>query len=417
MTDDVPVGRSLDYLRGVRVVDMTRALAGPFCGMMLADLGAEVVKLEPTGGDPTRTHPPYEYGGDGGYFLAVNRNKKSIAVDLKTPEGHEVFERLMATTDVLVDNLRYEHRKAIGVDFESLERLNPAIVSCSITGFGSDGPYRDRPAYDIIVEAMAGVMSLTGPEGGPSVRAGVPIGDLVAGMYGVIGALAGLERRRATGKGSHVDVSMLDCQISLLSYLAQYHFLGGMVASHQGRGHVGNPMYNAFETADTNAATGLKNEIVMNAGNDDKFAATCRVLGRPELADDPRFLHRKERLANRDALEAVIQSEIQKWTAKELYEALVEAEVPVAPINSIDGALTDPQVRHREMVVKVPHRDGGEYLALGAPVKSEDAVGEVFLSPPAIGGQTADLMVELGYSADEVAALADRGIVVVGGGA
>lgn len=401
------VGRRLSHLERVRVLDVTRALAGPYAGMVLGDLGAEVVKIEPIEGDPTREHPPHEFGGDSGYFLAANRNKRSLSVDLRQEEGREILSQLVSGSDVVLDNLRVRQRRALGLDFETLQKINPGIVACSLTGFGSEGPYADRPAYDIVVEALAGVMSLTGPLGGPSVRAGVPIGDIVAGLYAVVGILSGLEHRRAHGRGTHVDISMLDCQISLLSYLAQYYLLSGEVAQHQGSGHVGNPMYDSFSTADGS-------EIVMNAGNDDKFHAVCEVLGRPDIARDPRFAHRRERLANRATLEKLIREEIQRRAEQELYDALLAAGVPCAPINTIDRALQDSQVRFREMVVQVPHHSGGTYLGLGSPVKSKDAVGGPFLSAPARGMDSAALLRQLGYDDGDIERLCRDGVVGAG---
>ena len=270
--------------------------------MILADLGAHVTKVEPLTGDATRRSPPYFFQGDSAYFLAINRNKRSLALDIKSPQGRDILRRLVASSDVILDNLRAEQRSAVGLGFDDLQQINPAIVSCSITGFGSDGPYRDRPAYDIIVEAMGGIMSLTGPVGGPSVRAGVPIGDITASLYAAIGTLAGLEARRAHGHGVHIDVGMLDCQISLLSYLAQYYLTGGLVASHQGREHVSIPTYNTFGSRDGR-------EVVVAANTEAMWISLCRVLGREDLPGDARFRTSASRLQHRDELVAILQAE------------------------------------------------------------------------------------------------------------
>jgi CoA:oxalate CoA-transferase len=280
---DIGRGKRLSLLKDVKVLDLTHFLAGPFGGMVLADMGASVLKVEQLVGDSVRKSPPYFFEGDSAYFLAINRNKDSIALDLRTPEGQEVLRRLVLRSDVVLDNLRAPQRAALGLSYENLERINPRIVSCSITGFGSDGPYSDRPAYDIIVEALGGIMSVTGPVGGPSVRAGVPIGDIVAGLYAAIGTLAGLESRRATGHGTHIDISMLDCQVSLLSYLAQYYLTGGLVATHQGKAHVSIPTYNTFATKDSR-------EIVIAANTEGMWKALCQVLGRE---DRRRAVHRE----------------------------------------------------------------------------------------------------------------------------
>jgi CoA:oxalate CoA-transferase len=400
-------GRRLSLLAGVKVLDLTHFLAGPFGSMVLADMGASVLRVEQLTGDAVRKSPPYFYQGDSAYFLAVNRNKESIALDLRTPQGTEVMRRLVGRADVVLDNLRAPQRAALGLSFGDLKKINPRIVSCSITGFGSDGPYSDRPAYDIIVEALGGVMSLTGPVGGPSVRAGVPIGDITAGLYAAIGTLAGLESRRATGEGTHIDISMLDCQVSLLSYLSQYYFTGGLVASHQGQAHVSIPTYNTFGTSDGR-------EVVIAANTQGMWEALCKVIGRPELPGDERFTDNVARLRHREVLVPILQSEIAGRESGELYEALVAAGVPAAPINPIDSALADPQVRHRDMVVTSPHRAGPDFPTLGSAVKSENSIGEEFQSPPGLGQQSASVLADLGYTPAEIEDMARANVVRLG---
>jgi CoA:oxalate CoA-transferase len=400
-------GRRLSLLKDVKVLDLTNFLAGPFGSMVLADMGASVLKVEQLSGDMVRKSPPYFYEGDSAYFLSVNRNKESIALDLRTPQGKEIMRRLVERADVVLDNLRGPQRAALGVSFDDLKQINPRIVCCSITGFGSDGPYSDRPAYDIIVEALGGIMSLTGPVGGPSVRAGVPIGDITAGLYAAIGTLAGLEARRATGKGTHIDISMLDCQVSLLSYLSQYYFTGGLVATHQGKAHVSIPTYNTFEASDGR-------DVVIAANTQAMWETLCKVLGRPELLDDKRFTDNAARLAHRDDLVPILQGEIVKRESAELYEALVAAGVPAAPINPIDIALQDPQVRHRNMVVTSPHRGGADFLTLGSAVKSAYSAGEDFQSPPGLGQQSESVLAGLGYTPAEIEELAQANVVRLG---
>jgi CoA:oxalate CoA-transferase len=399
-----PVGRRASLLSGVKVIDLTHFLAGPFASMILADLGADVIKVERMSGDSTRRTPPYFFGGDSAYFLSVNRNKRSLALDIRTDEGQEVLHRLIADADIVLDNLRAHQRTALGLGYDELAAINPRIISCSVSGFGSNGPYSDRPAYDIIVEAIAGVMSVTGPEGGPSVRAGVPIGDITAGLYAAIGSLAGLEHRRATGRGQHIDVSMLDAQISLLSYLGQYHLTGGLVPSHQGRAHVSIPTYNTFSTLDGT-------EVVVAANTDAMWQALASALGREDLRTDERFATGAVRLANKDALLESLRAEIATWPADELERVLVAADVPVAPINSIDVALADEQVRHREMVVSVPHRTGGDFPTLGTPLKTDDARGGEFFTPPGLGADSIAVLRSAGYTAEEIDALLAGGVV------
>lgn len=397
-------GRRLSVLDGVKVLDLTRFLAGPFGAMVLADLGADVLKVEQLSGDSTRVNPPYFYQGDSAYFLSINRNKRSMAIDIKTPQGKEILRRLIAESDVILDNLRKPQRRALGLSYDDLAAINPRIVSVSVTGFGSDGPYADRPAYDIVVEALAGVMSVTGPIGGPSVRAGVPIGDITAGLYMAIAALSGLEAVSKTGRGTHLDVGMLDCQVSLLSYLAQYYFIGGVVPTHQGREHLSIPTYNTFTTREGA-------EIVIAANTQEMWLSLCRVIGREDLIGDPRFSDRTTRLQHREELIPILREEILKWERDALDHALLAAGVPAAPINSVDVALRDPQVVHRQMVVKVPHRDGGEFLTIGVPVKSPRSEGAEFLSPPALGSDTTAVLRRIGYTDDDIAALVDGKIV------
>ena len=392
---DAPMGQRLSVLTGVKVLDLTRFLAGPFGAMVLADLGADVLKVEQLVGDSTRHNPPYYFHGESAYFLSINRNKRSIALDIRSPKGKEVLRKLIAEADVILDNLRAPQRKALGLDFDTISEVNPKIVSVSVTGFGSDGPYADRPAYDIIVEAIAGVMSVTGPIGGPSVRAGVPIGDITAGLYAAIGALAGLQTVKQTGRGTHLDVAMLDCQVSLLSYLAQYYLTGGFLASHQGREHVSIPTYNTFATKDGT-------EIVIAANTQEQWVSLCGVLGRPELPQDPRFVTNPERLKHRDELIPILKEEFAKWNRDDLDQALVDAEVPVAPINTIDVALRNPQVKHRDMVVKSPHYSGEDFVTLAGAIKSERSPGDEFLTPPALGGDTVSVLEGLGYSAADI---------------
>jgi CoA:oxalate CoA-transferase len=406
--DGVGFGQRSALLSGIKVVDLTHFLAGPFGSMILADMGADVLKVEQIAGDSTRATPPYFFEGDSAYFLSVNRNKRSISVNIRSVEGKEILRRIIADADIVIDNMRASQRESLGLSFADLIHINPQIISCSINGFGSDGPDSARPAYAIIVEALAGVMSVTGPEGGPSVRSGVPIGDLTAGLYAVIGALAGLEYRRRTGKGQHIDVSMLDSQVSLLSYLAQYFFTGGLVATHQGRAHVSIPTYNTFATKDSS-------EIVIAANTNEMWRSLCSVLGLEDLPGDPRFATNADRLTHRDELIPILQQEFSKWNIEELDAALVNAGVPVAPINSIDEALNNAQIRHREMVVKVRHRSGAEFSTLGTPIKPDDAIGGEFFSPPGLGQDSESVLRELGYSAEGIHALSRAGVVRLSG--
>lgn len=388
---ELPVGRRLKLLNGIKVLDLTHFLAGPYASMVLADLGADVLKVERPTGDSTRHNPPYFLGDDSAYFLSINRNKRSIALNLRTEKDRDILRRLIEGADVVIDNLRAPQRRELGLTFEDLQAINPRVVACSLTGFGSTGPYRDRPAYDIIVEALAGVMSLTGPSGGPSVRAGVPIGDIAAGLYAAIAVLAGVVHRDRTGQGMHLDVGMLDCQVSLLSYLAQYYLTGGYIARHQGRGHESIPTYNTFLAAD-----GV--EIAIAANTEDMWRSLCDVLNLSDLVSEPRFATNRERLKYRDDLIPVLAEAFARRESVELLPSLIAAGVPAAPIQTIDAALVDPQVRDREMVVTAPHRSGVSYQTLGVPIKSPAMVGEAFTSPPGLDEHADEVLKALGLS-------------------
>jgi CoA:oxalate CoA-transferase len=402
--EGIPVGKRQSLLDGVVVLDLTRFLAGPFAGMILADLGASVIKVEQISGDTTRNQPPYFLDEDSAYFLAINRNKRSLSIDIKSDSGRRILRELIAGADIVLDNLRAPQREELGLDFDALRAINPRIISCSVTGFGSDGPYADRPAYDIVVEALAGVMSLTGPAGGPSVRAGVPIGDLTAGLYAVIGALAGLAKRDRTGHGEHIDIGMLDSQISLLTYLAQYYFTGGLVAEHQGRAHLSIPTYNTFATLDGT-------ELVVAANTQEMWRSLCMAFDRADLVHDDRFTTGARRLANRESLLEELNAEFAMRSAEDILRMLIEREVPVARINSIAEALVDPQVRYREMVVSVKHRNGSSLPTLGTPVKADQSEGDEFFSPPGLGEHTREILSGLGLDEAAIDALVAEGVV------
>jgi len=399
------MGTRASLLSGLSVLDLTGFLAGPYGSMILGDMGAAVTKVEPVMGDNTRGLGPYEFGGDSAYFLSINRNKQSISVDLKSAGGRSVIERLIRGSDVVLDNLRQRQREQLGLGYERIQQLNPQAISCSVTGFGSDGPYQDRAAYDMIVQALSGVMSLTGDEEGRSVRAGVPIGDLVAGMYVVIGVLGALEERHHSGHGQHIDIAMLDSQVSMLTYLASYYLIGGVVSGRQGRGHVSIPTYNSFATKD-----GI--DLVVCANTEEMWMSLCRVLRRSDLIDDAKFRTNSDRLAHKEELIPILRAEIVDWPMDALYSALLEAGVPAAPIQTIAEVINDPQVLERDMVVTVPHRSGGTFDSLGSPIKCSRSVGGSFLPPPGHGEHTEAVLREIGFLDDEIVELVRSGAVL-----
>jgi CoA:oxalate CoA-transferase len=389
------------------VLDLTQFLAGPYAAQIFGDLGARVIKIEPPGGEMTRAIAPHFVKGESAYYLAVNRNKESLAIDLKTARGRAIMLDLVRRADIVLENFRPGVAARIGLGYEALKAANPKIVVCAISGFGQTGPYRDRPAYDIIVQAMSGGMSMTGELGGKPVRAGIPLGDLSAGMYAVIGALAAVERVRHEGVGAYIDVSMLDCQISMLVYQAAYHLIAGVLPGTQGREHVSFPTYRAFRCAD-----GI--EIVVAANTERMWSDLCAALGCGELPADPRFRLNEDRLRHRAELAPLLEAAAAKIQSEQLLAKLAAAQVPAGPINTLDRALSDPQVRHRDMVMELTDGDGDSIKVAGTPLKFEGRSPHGHAYPHRLGADTADILRELlGMPADEVARLAKEGVIAL----
>ncbi|HEY1651515.1 MAG TPA: CoA transferase [Acidimicrobiales bacterium] len=373
-------------LAGITVLDLTHYLAGPFGTQLLGDLGARVIKVEPPAGDLTRSVPPYFVGDDSAYFLSTNRNKESVVLDLKIEEGRDLIRSMVAHVDLVVESNRPDVLERLGLGYDALAGINPAIVMVSITGFGKDGPYADRPAYDAIVQALSGVMSLTGEPGAAPVRTGVPIGDLAAGLYGVIGGLAALHEARTTGQGRHVDVSMLDGQISMLSYLGAYYLASGDIPPPQGRGHLSNPVYRSFQAAD--------DQFVMVCANTQKqWEGLCRAIGVERALTDPRFATMGSRNEHREEVWAIVEPAFRTRSVAEWLEPLRVHDVPYAPLQTVDQALTDPQVRHRNMVLSFPEH-GCDLI--GNPIKVLGNDRDQHRWPPALGSDTAAVVEEFG---------------------
>ena len=305
-------------LSGVRVLDLSQVLSGPFCTQMLADLGADVIKVEGPQGDIARGMPPYYLGSDSVYYLAINRNKRSIVADMKTAEGLDVVRRLAVASDIVIENFRPGVCERLGLSAKALRIDKPALIWCSITGFGQDGPYRDKPAYDLIVQALSGGMSLTGERDGVCVRAGIPIADLAAGMYAATAVLAALHRRTETGRGEYIDISMLDCQVAMLVYQAAFYLHSGNVPGRQGREHDSIATYGTFKAKD-----GM--ELVIAALNDHMWQSLCSVLGCQELLADARFASARDRAKNRDVLVPLIEQRFLARPADEWMQLLEQA--------------------------------------------------------------------------------------------
>ncbi len=388
-------------LENTVVVDLTQYLSGPFGTQILGDLGANVIKIEPPDGDLSRDLPPYLEDGMSSYFLSINRNKKAITIDLKSPSGLAIVHELVERADVVMENFRPGVADRLGVGHRQLQEINPRLVYASLTGFGQDGPGRDLPAFDIIAQAMGGVMSLNGHPGSPSARVGVPIGDVVAGMYATIGVLAGLQGRADTGKGAYIDVSMLDSQLSLLSYLASSYFTSGNVPGPQGRGHQAIPTYRSFTCRD-----GV--EIVIAANTGGMWALLCEALDIQALTTDPRFETAALRLANRHELEPLLEEAAARFDGETLLGRL-RGKVPCSRINSVAEALAEPQTLHREMVLDLKPPTGSVARVVGSPIKVAGTTHPTDFPPTQHEHAEEILQGLLGWSGDDVKEAAVNG--------
>ena len=393
-------------LAGLRVLDLTQVISGPYATQILGDLGAEVIKVEPPQGDLARHMPPHFVGEDSVYYVSLNRNKRSLAVDLKRPEGLDVVRRLALASDVVIENFRPGVLERLGLSMDALRAERPDLVWCSISGFGQDGPYRDKPAYDMIVQALSGGMSLTGEPGRTAVRAGIPIGDLAAGLYAVIAILAALRRRDATGRGDVIDISMLDCQAAMLTYQGAYYLHSGQVPGRQGSGHDSIPTYRTFQAGDGR-------EVVVSAISERMWQGLCRALGREDLADDPRFRTNRERHANRHALWPELEAAFRTRAADEWVPRLEREEVPVAVVNSLDRVMQDPQIRHRGMIAELDAADGRRARVMADPLAFREAGHGPDRFPPRLGEDSASVLRDaLGLSDAEIRELVASGAVV-----
>ncbi|WP_205042037.1 CaiB/BaiF CoA transferase family protein [Rhodoligotrophos defluvii] len=394
-------------LAGLRVLDLTQFLSGPYGTQMLADLGAEVIKLEPPHGDSSRHIPPHFIGEDSVYYVSINRNKQSVAIDIKTPAGLDLVRKLALASDVVVENFRPGVLDRLGLKGSELRAERPSLIWCSISGFGQDGPYRDKPAYDMIVQALSGGMSLTGEPGRPAVRAGIPIGDLAAGMYAASAILAALYRRMATGKGDTIDISMLDCQAAMLCYQGAYYLHSGQVPARQGSAHDSIPTYRGFVTADGS-------EIVITANTERMWQGLCRALDLAHLADDPKFKTNRERYQNRFALWPMLEKAFLKHTAAEWVPLLEAESIPVGVVNTLDRVMVDPQIQHRAMVMSLQADDGRSARVMGNPMVFAEARRTQDLYPPALGENTMDVLRHtLGLTDSELADLVSAGAIAV----
>ncbi len=403
-TSAAPKAETAGPLAGVRVLDLTRYMAGPYGTQLLAYLGAEVIKIEPPGtGDPMRAVSRYVQDGVSAHFASGNASKKSVTLDLRHPGGRQVFLEMVRAADVVVENFRPGMLSKLGLDYQTLRAANPAVVLGSVSGFGQTGPWRDWPAFDLIAQAAGGTMSLTGEPGRPPVKMGIPVGDLAAGVFVVLGILAALHRRRDSGVGDWVDVSMMDVQVSLLNYHAHYYFASGRAPEPEGAGHPNIVPYQIFPTP-----TGY---LAVAVYGDRFWPGFCRALGLPELADDPRFRTNDLRCRHRDALGALLAARFGERPRDAWVERLVAEGVPAAPVFGVDEALASPQTLARRMVWTAEDADGKRHALLGSPIKFQQHE-TVPAPPPRLGQDTEEVLTRmLGYDAARVRDLRRQHIV------
>ncbi|WP_122901192.1 CaiB/BaiF CoA-transferase family protein [Acinetobacter sp. B51(2017)] len=401
-------------LTGFRVLDLSRILAGPWCSQILADLGAEVIKVErPQAGDDTRIWgPPWlkdnqgKPTGESAYYLSANRNKHSVAIDLASPEGQALILKMVASADVVIENYKAGSLKKYGLDYASLAQVNPRLVYCSITGFGQNGPRAQQPGYDFIIQGMGGMMSVTGerddlPGGGPQ-KAGLAFADLTTGLYAAIAIQAALLSRHQTGEGQHIDMALLDTQVASLSVLAMNYLTSGKVPGRFGNAHANIVPYQVFKAR--------QGEFIIACGNDGQFDALCQSIGLADLSQDPRFQRNSGRVEHRDILTQLLQRHFMQHEAQYWVELIDAVGVPVGMINNLAQALEEEQVQAREMLIKMPHRLRDDYQSIGSPIKLSKTPVEYKKAPPCLGEDTDQILAEFLTEA-ELNSLKARGII------
>jgi len=393
-------------LQGVRVIDLTRILAGPYCTMMLGDLGAEVIKIEAPGrGDDTRHWgPPFTESGEAAYFMCANRNKRSLTLNLKSERGLEILKDMISQGDVLVENFKAGTLSRWGLDYERLQELRPGLIYCTVTGYGYTGPYSSRPGYDFIVQAMGGFMSINGPKEGDPHRAGVAIADISAGMFAASAVLAALYARERTGEGQRIDMALLDSQIALLTYAASNYFVSGETPARHGNAHPNIVPYQSFTARD--------GQFAFAAGNDSQWEKFCGAVDRPQWLHDERFRTNSARVQNRDLVAAALDDLFVTRDAAHWLALCEQIGLPAGPINSIDRVFEDAQVQAREMRVTAQHSEDGDVPLLNSPLRIPTAPTSIRRAPPTLGEHTEEVLAEMfGLDAASVAALRQEGVV------
>jgi crotonobetainyl-CoA:carnitine CoA-transferase CaiB-like acyl-CoA transferase len=385
-------------LAGLKVLELAQIMAGPTCGMMLADLGADVIKVERIpGGDDTRHMDRPSVRGESASFMAMNRNKRGIALNLKLPAAQEALKRMAARTDVLTENYRKGTMEKLGLGYETLKNVNPALIYCSISGYGRTGPYADKGGYDLIAQGMSGIMSVTGEPGRAPAKSGGPVCDINAGLLGALGVISAYVHRLKTGEGQLVDTSLFEAGIQQMYWQAAIYFATGEPPGPTGSAHILSAPYQAFRTAD--------GWVTIGGANQANWERLVRVLNAPELLQDARFASNAERMKNLAALTESLDSKLRRWKKRELIEALEAAGVPCGPINSIAEVASDPHALAREMVIELEHPRAGRTRALGLPIKLSRTPGKVTRPAPTFGQHTREVLAEFGFSATAIEAL------------
>ena len=388
-------------LENIKVLDLTRVLAGPYATMILADMGADVIKVEmPNTGDDSRAYGPY-LDGESAYFMSLNRNKRSITMNLKLPESKEIFFKLVKEADVVVENYRPGTMEKLGLGYDKLKEANPKIIYAAASGFGHTGPYSQRPAYDAIVQAMGGIMSITGMD--EATRVGASIGDITAGLFTAIGILAAINYRNETGRGQKVDVSMLDCQVAILENAISRYFATGISPKPLGNRHASITPFETFKTAD--------DDIMIAAGNDILWEKLCQAMGLCDLAKDERFASNPLRTENYEELKPILDKNMKKKTRSEWIEILNKYGIPNGPINDIQGVVNDPQIVARDMIVEVEHpKGGGRVNMAGIPIKMSETQGNIRKTAPLLGEDTEEILKTIvKMNDDEIRELKEKG--------
>jgi formyl-CoA transferase len=399
-------------LEGLRVLDMSRALAGPYCTMMLGDMGADVIKVERPGrGDESRNWgPPFvgepygPYPGESAYYMAINRSKRSLTVDLKSPEGQKIICEIATRSDVLVENFRTGSLEKLGLGYEDIKEVNPRLVYCSISGYGRTGPYASRPGYDFIIQAEGGIMGVTGPEEGPPYRVGVSIVDITTGMFASTAILAALRAREESGFGQLIDLSLMDSIVALLANVASNYLVGGTEPKRMGNAHFNIAPYEVFRARDR--------WITLGALNDRQWGMLCDFVEMPELKDDPRFADNHSRVTNREELAEILNRVFSTRDAEEWLGMLQQAGIPSGPINAVQDVFNHPQREARELVQYIQHPTAGEVAFPGFPYKFSETPAQLLRPPPMLGEHTDEVLIGLlGYSKQKVASLKEAEII------